>query len=90
MLSYEDCLGLCALSEEEIEAIARHERIPMIVAAELGDYLCHSPQGEPMIRRIILDDIAEAEAAGDAEEMLKLKALLRHFVQTHPRAGLDG
>lgn len=36
MLSYQDCLAFCGLEEEEIAAIAQHEHIPIIVAAELG------------------------------------------------------
>ena len=36
MLTFEDCVGLCGLSAEEIAAIARHEHLPEIVALELG------------------------------------------------------
>lgn len=43
MLSLEDCLGLCDLSEDEVLAIAEHERIPEIAAVELGNYLLHTP-----------------------------------------------
>jgi hypothetical protein len=32
VLTFEDCLGLCALDEDEIRAIAEHEHIPEIVA----------------------------------------------------------
>ncbi len=39
MFSLEDCIGLCGLTEEEVRAIAEHERIPEIAAAELGSYL---------------------------------------------------
>lgn len=84
MLSYEDCLGFCELTEDEIAAIAQHEHIPMIVATELANYLCHQPDGTPMIKRMILDDMAEAQAAGDRARYIRLKLVLRHFVHTHP------
>ena len=84
MLSYQDCLAFCDLDEEEVAAIAEHEHIPMIVAAELGHYLCHQPDGTPMIKHMILDDIADSKASGDEARYLKLKLVLRHFVQTHP------
>ena len=45
MLSLEDCLALCELSEDEVLAIAHHEHLPEIAAAELGNYLCHTPEG---------------------------------------------
>ena len=46
MLTYEDCLGLCDLSEDEIRAIAEHEHLAEIAALELGQYLIHAPDGD--------------------------------------------
>jgi len=85
MLSLEDCLALCELSEEEVLAIAHHEHIPEIAAAELGNYLVHAPGGEMRIKAIIRDDIAEARLRGDRMRELGLKLLLRNFVLQHPR-----
>jgi hypothetical protein len=85
MLSLEDCLALCDLTEEEVLAIAQHEHIPEIAAAELGNYLVHTPDGEMRIKAIIRDDIAEAAARGDRARQLALKLLLRNFVLQHPR-----
>jgi hypothetical protein len=84
MLCLEDCLALCGLTEDEVLAIAQHEHIPEIAAAELGHYLMHTPEGEMCIKSIIRDDIAEARAAGDAERELALKLVLRDFVLQHP------
>jgi len=89
MLTYEDCIGLSDLTEEEVEAIAEHENIPEIVAAELGSYLVHTDDGVPKIRRIILEDIQLAEKRGDAEHVITLKLVLKHFVDTHPQAALN-
>lgn len=85
VLSLEDCIGLSDLTEEEILAIARHERIPEIAAAELGSYLVHSPEGELCIKSMIKDDIEEASRAGHAERALALKLVLRNFILQHPR-----
>lgn len=88
MLSYVDCVGLSDLTEEEIEAVAEHEHVPEIVAAELGNYLVHSPEGVPMLKRIICDDIEQALKHGDRDRALRLKLVLKHFIETHPeRAG---
>ncbi|HBR96722.1 MAG TPA: hypothetical protein DD979_05015 [Gammaproteobacteria bacterium] len=84
MLSLIDCLGLCDLTEEEVEAIATHEHVPDVVAVELAEYLIHSPDGVPMIRRIILDDIEEAEKHGHTQEADKLRLVLKRFIVTHP------
>ena len=84
MLTYEDCLGICDLTEEEIEAIAEHEHIPEIAAMELGEYLVNSEDGVPKIKKIILDDIKNAENSGDKEHATKLRKILKHFIATHP------
>ena len=36
MLSLEDCIALCGLTEDEVLAIAEHEHIPEIAATELS------------------------------------------------------
>jgi hypothetical protein len=85
MLTLEDCLSLCDLTEDEVLAIAAHEHIPEIVAAELGNYLCRTPEGEMCIKAMIRDDIAHAAASGARERELALKLVLRRFVLQHPR-----
>ena len=84
MLTREDCLALCDLNEDEVAAIAAHEHVPLILAAEIGQYLIHLPDGVARIRRIILDDIKEAEANHRAAEAKRLKAVLHHFAHNHP------
>lgn len=85
MLSFEDCIGLCGLTEEEVRAIAEHERIPEIAAAEFGHYLVSTPEGELCIRAMIRDDIARAIAEGRREHELALRLVLRNFILQHPR-----
>jgi hypothetical protein len=77
MLTYEDCLGLCELSADEIAAIAQHEHLPEIVALQLGAHLARSPQGRRAIRRMILDDIAAARRRGHSAEAARLDLVLR-------------
>ena len=86
MLNYEDCLAMSDLTEEEVAAIAEHEHIPQMAAAAMGNYLVHTPEGVPMLKRMIVEDIEEAKATGHWEHALELKMVLRHFVETHPDA----
>ncbi|NIA70146.1 hypothetical protein HBA54_16185 [Pelagibius litoralis] len=83
MLTLEDCIALSELNEDEIAAISEHEHIPEIVAAEYGNYLLHRPDGVPVLKRIILEDIAAAEQRGDLKHALQLRLVLRHFVRSH-------
>lgn len=85
MLTLEDCIGLCGLSEEEVLAIAQHEHIPEMAAVELGHYLVRTPEGELCIKAMILDDIAQAAAAGERDRELTLKLVLCNFIDQHPR-----
>ena len=85
MLTFEDCLALCNLTEEEVIAIAEHEHIPEITALEYGEYLIHSPDGEKLIKRMIIDDIENSEHTGNMRHKKELEAVLQHFVVTHPK-----
>jgi len=84
MLTFEDCVALSGLTAEEIAAIAEHEHIPELAAAEMGNYLCRAPDGELRIKRMIVDDIVAACAAGKLDHAAALKLVLRHFVECHP------
>lgn len=86
MLTYKDCLDYCDLTEDEIHAIADHEHLSELAALELGQYLVETSTGEKAIRKIILEDIENARAKGDLKSTLKLRMVLRQFVQSHPNA----
>lgn len=83
MLTFEDCLGLSELTEDEILAIAEHENIPELAALEFGNYLIRTPRGEKRLKRIILDDIAAARESGNIRHAATLKLVLRHYCQEH-------
>lgn len=84
MLSMQDCLGFCELTEEEIEAIAEHEHVPEIVAAELGEDLLRSPEGIHLIRHYIREDMEHARAHGHPAKAERLHRILDHFDTAHP------
>ena len=79
MLTYDDCLALCGLTEEEVAAIAEHDHVPYMAAVEIGAYIIAQPDGEYRMRRIVLEDIARAEATGHLEHARELRRLMAHF-----------
>ena len=83
VLTFEDCRGLCELTEEEIRAIAEHEHLPQIVALELGNYLMRGPDGKLLVSHMFIDDIRAAERRGDLFHAAQLKKTLRHFIDGH-------
>jgi len=84
MLTYDDCVGLCGLRPEEIDAIARHEHLPEIVALEMGACLAETPQGRRAVRRMILEDLHDAHRRGDTALAASLQLVLRHVADAHP------
>ena len=84
MITLEDCLAMSGLTKEDIDAIAEHEHLPEIIAAELGSYLTYRPDGAREIRRMIRDDIAAANLRGDVRHAAQLRRVLLHFCREHP------
>jgi len=83
MISLEDCIALCGLTEPEVAAIAEHERLPETAAATLGRYLLDQDQGVTKIRQMIVDDIRASLAAGNCAHAAQLVSALRHLLETH-------
>lgn len=83
MLTLQDCLGLCELTEDEVLAIAEHEHIPEMAALELGSYLACTREGERRIESMIADDIVAARARGDLRHAAMLKFVLQRYVAAH-------
>jgi hypothetical protein len=83
MLTVEDCIGLVNLPEEVIDAIAEHEHLPEVVAAELAEYLIESPDGVPRIKAMISDDIQHAVEHKRFSHAAKLIGVLNRFIEEH-------
>ena len=84
MITLEDCIGLCGLTEEEVLAIAEHEHLPEIAATALAQYLLASAHGSEVIRDMIVEDIQMAQRGGNKEHVLSLLHVLHQFLLTHP------
>lgn len=84
MLSLEDCLDFCELDSQEVEAIAEHEHIPIIVAAELGCSLLRSADGVRDLHAMLIDNIARARQKGHPENAAHWTQVYRQFQAAHP------
>jgi hypothetical protein len=87
MITLEDCIGLCGLTEEELLAVAEHEHLPEIAATALAQYLLSQEHGSEKVLNMIVDDIRQAQLiTGDKEHVVTLLHVLHHFLKTHPEA----
>lgn len=84
MITLEDCIAFCGLTEEEVLAIAEHERLPEIAAAALAQYLLSGAHGAESVRDMIVDDIRQAQYRDDKAHVQTLLHVLHHFLRTHP------
>jgi hypothetical protein len=84
MITLEDCIAFCGLTEAEVMAIAEHEHVPEIAAAAMAEYLLPHRRGVDKIHCMIVDDIRAALRRGDKRHASELFAALRHFLSTHP------
>jgi hypothetical protein len=86
MITLEDCIAFCGLTEEEVLAIAEHEHVPEVAATALAQYLLSQQHGTEHVREMIVDDIRQAQRRGNREHVLTLLHVLHHFLKTHPEA----
>jgi hypothetical protein len=82
MISLEDCVALCGLTEEQVLAIAEHEHLPEIAATALAQYLLKREHGMEKIRDMIVDDIRRAQQRQDKAHTLTLLHVLHHFLKS--------
>ena len=87
MITLEDCVGFCGLTEEEVLAIAEHEHLPEIAATALAQYLLSQEHGVEKVRDMIVDDFRQVQHSGaNKEKVLTLLHVLHHFLRAHPEA----
>jgi hypothetical protein len=84
MLTIGDCQGFCGLTEEELEVLAEHRRLPPIVAAELAAELLRSAKGTWLLRSYLLEALEVAVARGERERAKRLDRIISGFIAAHP------
>jgi len=86
MITLEDCIAFCGLTEEEVLAIAEHEHLPRIASTAMAAYLLSQERGSETVRDMIIDDIRRAQLRFEREHVLTLLHVLHHFLRSHPEA----
>ncbi len=84
MLSMQDVIDYCDLERGEIEAIAEHEHIPVVVAAEMSEQLLCTPEGVYRLHSMIIENMQHALECGEYQHVKDLAATFAHLQRTHP------
>lgn len=83
MLSMQDCLDYCDLSEDEIRSIAHHEHISFEAAAQMACSLAQNCAGEQVLRDMLEEVVCEAAGGGSAEDLRLAEQAFFHFAEHH-------
>ena len=86
MINENDILDMTCLTRAQIDAIAEHEHITPVTAAELGEYMMHIHHGPQRVQQMICEDIVQALHADDLTKARGLYATLKQFIAEHPEA----
>jgi hypothetical protein len=84
MITLEDCLAFCDLTEAEVLAIAEHEHIPEQAAIAFGQYMLGQDHGAEKILSMIVANIRAAQQRRDRKHVQALLHVLHHFIRAHP------
>jgi hypothetical protein len=83
MLTVQECVDMSELSNEAIRAIAEHEHIREVVAAELGQEMLKAPGGIAKIQRILEENLELAVQAGEQDTINDRKRMLELFIASY-------
>jgi len=86
MINENDILDMTCLTRSEIEAIAAHEHLSSVAAAEMGEYMMHMHHGPQRVQGMICEDIQAALRADDLDRARALYKTLKEFLAAHPEA----
>lgn len=84
MLSLRDLLDYCDLDQEHIEAVADHQNLPMMFAAQVGERLLSTPEGLFKLHGMMVENMQSAIANGQREHLAKLTETFLNFQRNFP------
>jgi hypothetical protein len=87
MLTVQECVDMSELNNEAIRAVAEHEHIPEVVAAELGQELLKSSEGRAEIRRFMQENLDLAVQEGEEGKAADRKRVLERFIGSRSSRG---
>ncbi len=84
MLTLQDCLDYCDLTEDEAELFAEHEHIPTEIAGPLVCGLVQTDEGVKLICECLSDLVSDAMTQGALDRAEHVLHVYAEFRSTHP------
>ncbi|CAA7625148.1 conserved hypothetical protein [Candidatus Terasakiella magnetica] len=60
MLSLEDCIAFSGLTPQQLDAVACHEHLPLIIVAEWAETTLEMPDGCARVEAILAEEVIAA------------------------------
>lgn len=89
MLSLDECIDFTDLDTDTVVAVAEHEGLPPIVAAQLGAELLRTHGGLHKLHRMFRENLERAVRRGRLERAKAIERAYRRFVACHPASQLS-
>lgn len=86
MLTIQDCIAFSGLTQEQLEAVAHHQHLPDVVAAEWAETMLEDERGVRRIEAALYEEVAHARCRHDPDCMRRYQRALEDFLRDHPRA----
>lgn len=84
MLTLQDCLDYCDLTEEEVDLFAEHEHIPVEVAGPMICGLVQTEEGVKLMCNCLSDLVSEAMVHGSISKAERVLHVYAEFRSAHP------
>ncbi|HVI52101.1 MAG TPA: hypothetical protein VM661_12885 [Candidatus Sulfotelmatobacter sp.] len=84
MLSLQDCIGFSGLTPEQLEAIADHEHLELIIAAEWAEQTLDRSDGEELVEQMLTEEVAYCASHHKTDRLRRYMTGLTDFHRQHP------
>lgn len=84
MLTLQDCIAFSGLTPDQLEAVACHQHLPMIVAAEWAESVLETEEGVRLIEAVLCEEEHIARIHGDRACAARYRRGLESFRRDHP------
>lgn len=86
MLTIQDCLDYCDLTDDEVDLFAAHERIPREIAGPLVCSLVQTEEGVRLVCSCLSDMVQTAVSSGELDHAEHVLHVYAQFRSAHPLA----
>lgn len=86
MLTIQDCLDYCDLTDDEVDLFAEHEHIPREIASPLVCSLVQTDEGVELVCACLSDLVQNAMLSGELAQAQRVLHIYAEFRSSHPLA----